>query len=132
MKRRRSLYLLAIGITLGLLIYLISTNLQDSLQYYLTVSELSAAESDYQDRIIRLAGRAEGVVEERTDRGLGYTFNVVEGGVFRQVRYQGFVPDTFKEGSEVVVTGYLDQNGDFQATEILAKCASKYEAQLKP
>ncbi len=45
--------------------------------------------------------------------------------------YKGFVPDTFKEGSDVVVTGSFDDKGSFVATEILAKCASKYEAKLE-
>jgi cytochrome c-type biogenesis protein CcmE len=35
----------------------------------------------------------------------------------------------FKEGGDVVVTGKLDEAGVFQATDILTKCASKYQAE---
>ena len=37
------------------------------------------------------------------------------------------VPDTFKADSEVVLTGTMDAKG-FHATEMTAKCPSKYDA----
>jgi cytochrome c-type biogenesis protein CcmE len=37
-------------------------------------------------------------------------------------------PDLFKEGAEVVVEGQLDRDGRFLATNVLAKCPSKFEA----
>ena len=36
-------------------------------------------------------------------------------------------PDTFTDGVDVVVEGRLDRDGTFQATTLLAKCASRYE-----
>jgi cytochrome c-type biogenesis protein CcmE len=38
------------------------------------------------------------------------------------------VPDLFKDGAEVVVEGKLASNGSFEATNLLAKCPSKFEA----
>jgi cytochrome c-type biogenesis protein CcmE len=43
------------------------------------------------------------------------------------VLYRGVAPDTFTDGVDVVVEGRLDRNGTFQATTLLAKCASRYE-----
>ena len=40
--------------------------------------------------------------------------------------YTGIVPDTFKNDSEVVLTGTLGPDG-FHATGMTAKCPSKYE-----
>jgi cytochrome c-type biogenesis protein CcmE len=41
------------------------------------------------------------------------------------------VPDTFRDrpegGVKVTVTGALQKDGNFKATEVLAKCASKYD-----
>ena len=37
-------------------------------------------------------------------------------------------PDLFKDGAEVVVEGRLDASGSFHATNVLAKCPSKFEA----
>jgi cytochrome c-type biogenesis protein CcmE len=47
------------------------------------------------------------------------------------VRYTGVVPDTFKDDAEVIVTGTLGSDGVFQASDLLAKCPSKYEAEAK-
>jgi cytochrome c-type biogenesis protein CcmE len=38
------------------------------------------------------------------------------------------VPDLFKDGAEVVVEGELLGDGSFAATNLLAKCPSKFEA----
>ena len=37
-------------------------------------------------------------------------------------------PDLFKDGAEVVVEGRLSAEGRFHATNVLAKCPSKFEA----
>lgn len=37
-------------------------------------------------------------------------------------------PDLFKDGAEVVVEGRLQADGSFAATNVLAKCPSKFEA----
>jgi cytochrome c-type biogenesis protein CcmE len=42
------------------------------------------------------------------------------------VFYTGIVPDTFKDNSEIVVTGHLTPEG-FMASDMTAKCPSKYE-----
>ena len=42
------------------------------------------------------------------------------------VSYRGVLPDLFKAGCEVVVSGRMDDGGTFQATQVLTKCASKY------
>ena len=44
--------------------------------------------------------------------------------------YTGIVPDTFQDGSEVVISGELDPHGGFTVSPngVMAKCPSKYEA----
>ena len=44
------------------------------------------------------------------------------------VHYQGPLPDTFQEGSDVVVEGKYSADGGFAATTVLTKCGSRYEA----
>ena len=46
------------------------------------------------------------------------------------VTYRGLVPDTFTDANdiEVIVEGRLGRDGVFRATEVLAKCGSRYEA----
>ena len=38
-------------------------------------------------------------------------------------------PDLFKDGAEVVVEGTLGKDGTFLASNVLAKCPSKFEAE---
>ena len=47
------------------------------------------------------------------------------------VRYEGIVPDTFKDDAEVIVTGILGEDELFRGSELVAKCPSKYEAEKK-
>ena len=42
------------------------------------------------------------------------------------VNYTGVLPDLFREGQGVVADGYLDSNGVFQASQILAKHDENY------
>lgn len=42
------------------------------------------------------------------------------------VAYTGVLPDLFREGQGVVADGYLDENGVFQAQQILAKHDENY------
>lgn len=78
----------------------------------------------------RLTGKvaAKSIIPEPS--GLGARFVVVdaEQGLM-SVRYSGAIPDAFRDGAEVVVTGTYDRNSDlFNARELLTKCPSKYEA----
>jgi cytochrome c-type biogenesis protein CcmE len=40
--------------------------------------------------------------------------------------YEGIMPDLFREGQEVIVEGALDTNGEFAATNVLAKHDENY------
>ena len=50
------------------------------------------------------------------------------GGRQLQVAYRGVVPDVFGPDVDVVVEGKLTPAGTFEATSLLAKCPSRYEA----
>ena len=44
------------------------------------------------------------------------------------VDFTGIIPDTFVDDADVVVEGKRRDDGVFEATTLLAKCPSKYEA----
>ncbi len=46
------------------------------------------------------------------------------------IHYTGVKPDLLKDEAQAIVTGSLDAEGVFQATELLMKCPSKYESEL--
>jgi cytochrome c-type biogenesis protein CcmE len=59
-------------------------------------------------------------------------FEVSDGKNQFPVTYTGIVPDTFTDANdiEVIVEGRLGRDGVFHATEVFAKCGSRYEAEL--
>ncbi len=84
------------------------------------------------DQFARKSGFIDAEIQKfQKDGFLAYQFVISEGGKNINVLYQGIVPDTFKDGAQVVATGSLKEDGSFVASELLAKCASKYEAKLK-
>jgi cytochrome c-type biogenesis protein CcmE len=61
---------------------------------------------------------------------LDYRFQVQSNGKVLPVRYTGVVPDTFKDGAEVVLKGRLGPDGfAVDKDGVMAKCPSKYNAQ---
>jgi cytochrome c-type biogenesis protein CcmE len=65
---------------------------------------------------------------ERRPNTLDYRFKVKNGESVVTATYTGIVPDTFKDGAEVVLKGTLSESG-FQVERdgVMAKCPSKYE-----
>ncbi|MFN0072313.1 MAG: cytochrome c maturation protein CcmE [Chloroflexota bacterium] len=109
--------------------YLVTTSMQTSAVYYLTVSELRARESAVQAQSVRVAGKVAPGSVEKIDGGLAIHFIVHDDGGSFPVYYSGApVPDIFGEDVEVVVEGKLREDGTFVAHTLLAKCASKFEA----
>lgn len=76
---------------------------------------------------IRAGGMvAEGSLTYET-KGLGVLFVITDDvGSSFSVRYVGILPDLFREGQGVVVTGRLDRTGTFNATRVLAKHDENY------
>lgn len=128
-KKKR--YIIGFFVIAAAFISLLFTSFRSSMQYYVSAAELKADISRYQDKILKVAGKAAEI--EKYDKGgrTAYRFMVVDGEARLPVSYVGLVPDTFHNGADVVVTGALDGKGGFEATEILAKCASKYEAKVE-
>jgi cytochrome c-type biogenesis protein CcmE len=114
----------------GLLGYAISDT--QSFEYYKHVDEVMRDRQTWQEKRLQLHGFVvPGTIMKRFDRDhqkLEYKFRVENCGAVTEARFAGVVPDTFKEGAEVVLKGQL--HGDtFQTNEVMAKCPSKYAAE---
>ena len=109
--------------------YLVTTSMQTSAVYYLTVTELKERQASVQTQSVRVAGHVAPGSVEKIDGGLAIRFIVQDQGGSFPVYYSGApVPDIFGEDVEVVVEGKLQPDGTFVAHTLLAKCASKFEA----
>jgi cytochrome c-type biogenesis protein CcmE len=54
------------------------------------------------------------------------SFDVADGGATLPVRYQGILPDLFREGQGVVAEGVLEPTGSFRADTVLARHDESY------
>jgi cytochrome c-type biogenesis protein CcmE len=127
----RHLKLLVAGgaIVLGIT-YLIVTALQTSTVYYITVGELLQRGTAAGAQQVRLAGDVVPGSVEKIDAGLALRFLVHDGSGQMPVYYKGGpVPDIFGDEVQVVVEGKVGPDGTFQASTLLAKCPSKFEAE---
>ena len=117
----------AVAIVLGTIIYLSVTAVQANKSYYVTITELHAMGNKAYTRHLRVAGDVAPHSIERSGTNAHF---VLEQGHTLQVSYQGIEPppDTFKDGSQALAMGTYGRDGVFHATELQAKCASKYAA----
>lgn len=100
---------------------------QDTMMYYSTIEELLAKGDDAYDRGYRVSGTVvEGSVVMSADNHSAQ-FAIQENGASLRVSYEGILPDTFKEGVNVLIEGKMRRDRVFQATNVLTKCASKYD-----
>lgn len=123
-------FLIAGVLILGAISYLMFSGIGGSVVYYYTVSELTAKAPEIGERGVRLSGHVLSGSIKRDDSLSRVEFLVEEKATARTMRvaYRGIVPDTFKDGAEVVVEGTFDPDKNlFAAHNLLAKCPSKYE-----
>ena len=106
--------------------YLGYTGFQSSATYYYTVSELTEQGSSIYDENVRVNGQVMPGSMQQEDVGRTLRFTIMDGKESLPVVYQGIVPDTFKVGNEVVLEGYFNSDGIFQAHTLMMKCPSKY------
>jgi cytochrome c-type biogenesis protein CcmE len=105
---------------------LLYSTMGESLEYYKKVDEVMVNPQEWQGKALQLHGYAKAV--GRKPDSLDWRFDIENNGKIVRAYYTGVTPDTFKEDSEVVVKGMLASDNTFHATEIIAKCPSKYEA----
>src|SRR5271154_4034116 len=119
---------IAVLVVLGTIGYLAVTAVQADKSYYVTISELQAMGNKAYTRHLRVAGDVAANSIQRS--GTNAHFVLTEQGHTLQVSYQGIEPppDTFKDGSQALAMGTYGRDGVFHATELQAKCASKYAA----
>jgi cytochrome c-type biogenesis protein CcmE len=114
---------LVLATVFGILLY---TTLGESMQYYKYVDEVVDSSTDWTGKKLQVHGYVvPGSIGRKRDR-LEYRFELQRNGKTLRAFYNGVVPDTFKDDSEVVLTGMLTSEG-FMANEMTAKCPSKYE-----
>jgi len=100
------------------------TAFRENMMYFQTPSDLAAGKAPAGAKL-RLGGLVE---KGSVTRGEGLTvqFRMADCTQAVNVRYDGILPDLFREGQGIVATGRLAPDGAFVADEVLAKHDENY------
>ena len=124
MKPRHKRLAIVVGVVaaVGVAVGLVLNAFQSNLVFFYSPSQIAAQEAPA-NRTFRLGG----LVQEGSVKRSGVTvdFVVTDTAKTVPVRYEGILPDLFKEGKGVVAQGQL-QGGVFVAREVLAKHDENY------
>jgi len=129
-------------VMVGALVALFMVGFKDAAIYAKPVDQLLAQKSELIGRKVRVEGELVPGSLEKRDKPCEYRFTLhgKEKKETLSVRYpQCIVPDTFRDvpggGVQVTIEGTLKSANDFEATLVMAKCSSKYDAEkheMKP
>ena len=148
----RTKFLVGGFLILGAIIYLIATATLGNQQYFRTVEELVTGGPAMAGQAVRVSGAVLGDTITWDPETLTITFEMAhmpgdqamiddEGGLAKvlheavsdpsrsriTVVYIGPMPDLLQHEAQAIVTGRMDDNGVFQAEELLLKCPTRYE-----
>ena len=128
--RSRLRFIVAIGLAVVLGSWLAWTSIGGSMETYAGPGEIAASSDDTYRLNGRVAPGAPTDAAARAQSAQGLRFTVIDKEDTRQrvaVLYRGSVPDQFKAGREVVVTGKVE-GGTFvaRADSLITLCPSKF------
>ena len=130
-KKQRMIFVLAMLGCMALAAALAGYALRDQLSLFFTPVEVLELRGKADARVaagrdFRMGGLVkEGSVVARGD-DLVIRFVVTDRAAEVPVTYSGVLPDLFREGQGVIVTGTLDEGGQFSAHTLLAKHDENY------
>jgi cytochrome c-type biogenesis protein CcmE len=125
MKPRHKRAAIVVGVlsAVGVAVALVLNAFNSNLVFFYTPAQIAAKEAP-QGRTFRVGG----LVEAGSVKRDGVTVNFVVTDTIKAVpvRFEGVLPDLFKEGKGVVAQGQLGADGVFSAREVLAKHDENY------
>lgn len=109
------------SIAIGLIVYA----LRENLNLFYPPSKIVSGEVPKNVRI-RGGGCVKPGSVQRSDQNLDVKFVITDGAADVTVKYSGILPDLFAEGEAAVINGKINDRGEFEATEVLAKHDENY------
>ncbi|WP_397392109.1 cytochrome c maturation protein CcmE [Polynucleobacter sp.] len=122
-RYKRAAIIVGALITIGIAAVLILNALNSNIALYVTPSEVAAGKSPA-GQVFRIGG----MVKDGSVKRDGLTVHFVITDMVKDipVAYTGILPDLFKEGKGAVIQGRLNPDGQFVASEVLAKHDENY------
>jgi len=122
-RHKRALIIIGALVTLAIAAVFILNALNSNIALYVTPSEVATGKAP-QGQTFRIGGMVKDGSLRRDE--LVVHFIITDMVKEIAVAYKGILPDLFKEGKGAVVQGKLDANGQFIASEVLAKHDENY------
>ncbi|MGQ0702856.1 MAG: cytochrome c maturation protein CcmE [Gemmatimonadales bacterium] len=132
-----SKFLIGAGVIVLGVAGLIASGIKQTGVYFFTPTELIArttTDPSFHEVGLKVGAKVVPGSVQRDASSRRIDFRITDGSSAFPVTYTGLVPDTFTDASdiEVIVEGKYGRDGIFRATEVFAKCGSRYEAELDP
>lgn len=125
LRKQRLLIVLGLVVGLGTAVGLVLYALSQNINLFYTPQQVVGGEAPEGARM-RVGGLVvPGSVRREAD-GLGVLFDLTDGQGTFTVRYEGILPDLFREGQGIVANGTLVRIDYFEAEEVLAKHDEEY------
>ena len=136
MKRKdvRRLKLIAAVVVIGVCFVIVYSAMSGFASPYKYVSDVVDEPDKFTNKRVQIAAIIVDGTFEMVSTGSEmpeYEFEITDGVKNVPVKYRGNLPATFDQTYGVVVVGAIDSDGVFMASQLLTKCPSKYEEQIK-
>ena len=124
-RHRRMWWVLAGLVLVAAAVTLVLRALNANVMFFYSPTQVLAGEAPA-SAAFRLGGLVEDRSVQRSGDGMQVRFMVTDGAQRVPVQYRGLLPDLFREGKGVVVSGKLQDGGAFEASQVLAKHDENY------
>ena len=124
-RKRRLIATLIIVLGVGTAAAVAMRALNENMLFFISPTDVTEQALPAGKRF-RLGGLVAGGSVSRASDSLAVTFVVTDGAESVDVRFDGILPDLFREGQGVIAIGSLNNQGQFEAAEVLAKHDENY------
>ena len=123
-KQKRLAGIGAIGAVIAVAVLLVTTALRDEIVFFYDPTDVVENAKVKPGQNFRLGGLVADESVNKQDTVV--EFIVTDGQNSIDVKYDGLLPDLFREGQGVIAEGRLNDSGTFLATNVLAKHDENY------
>ena len=124
-RKRRLIGVLIIIAGVGLAAIVAMKALNENMLFFVSPTDVEEQALPAGKRF-RLGGLVQDGSVSRASDSLAVAFIVTDGAHAVDVRFDGILPDLFREGQGIIAIGELSADGHFEAAEVLAKHDENY------
>jgi cytochrome c-type biogenesis protein CcmE len=124
-RKRRLIATVIIVLGVGVAAAVAMRALNENMLFFVSPSDVIEQNMPAGKRF-RLGGLVAGGSVSRAEDSLAVTFVVTDGAASTDVRFDGILPDLFREGQGIIAIGELSPDGHFEASDVLAKHDENY------